>query len=594
MLVHIIVKDTRTMDMTIDQQVALDEALVPHASRLRIEKSNFRLRSDITSKESTLQLVYDILRLTPFYKAFLVTVDVPEIYMHEFWATTIVNHHSICFKMDNRKQAYKEYYAVASGAAPPKTKASVRKTKSSFDTTVTPPTAAGTRLLTSAKGKQPAKASKEKSLTVLSEGFPMYLLKSLMKKFLRNQVMKMMILMKEVMIKMMMVMINMKGTMMTIKMKVMMMINILMKKVKNSYIPRIDSLLETTSHMDVPAPTTVASLTLSAPTLTLSTIPTISIVSQAPTPPTTALSTLLIVQRYMDQRMNEAVKTSNVVAADLLEMELKKILTEKMESNKYIHRSDEQRNLYKALVEAYESDKIILDTYRDIVTLKRRRDDDADKDKEPSTGSDQGSKRQIEGKDESAPAEEPDQDEGDDDDQHEGNDDDQDTINESDEFIHPKLTIHKEEETKDEESFDLIAKTPENLDDEGNDDENLGLNVSSEEGQDAEDDEDKLYRDVNINLEGRVVQMTDVHTTQKFEDTYVTLTLANPDGQQQSSLVSSQFVTSMLNPIPDAGIDSLFKPNSQMDVPTSTTVASLTLTAPTLTPLTSPTISRVP
>nr|GEY23958.1 hypothetical protein [Tanacetum cinerariifolium] len=44
------------MDMTIDQQVALDEALVPHASRLRIGKSNFRLRSDITSKESTLQV----------------------------------------------------------------------------------------------------------------------------------------------------------------------------------------------------------------------------------------------------------------------------------------------------------------------------------------------------------------------------------------------------------------------------------------------------------------------------------------------------------------------------------------------------------
>nr|GEZ38343.1 reverse transcriptase domain-containing protein [Tanacetum cinerariifolium] len=66
-------------------------------------------------------------------------------------------------------EAYKEYYAVASRAAPPKTKASVRKTKSSSDTTITPPTAAGTRLLTFAKGKQPAKASKAKSLTVLSE-----------------------------------------------------------------------------------------------------------------------------------------------------------------------------------------------------------------------------------------------------------------------------------------------------------------------------------------------------------------------------------------------------------------------------------------
>nr|GFA07858.1 hypothetical protein [Tanacetum cinerariifolium] len=66
-------------------------------------------------------------------------------------------------------EAYKEYYAVASGAVPPKTKASVRKTKSSSNTTITPPTAAGTRLSTSVKGKQPAKPSRAKSLTVLSE-----------------------------------------------------------------------------------------------------------------------------------------------------------------------------------------------------------------------------------------------------------------------------------------------------------------------------------------------------------------------------------------------------------------------------------------
>nr|GFC97202.1 hypothetical protein [Tanacetum cinerariifolium] len=59
--------------------------------------------SDITSKESTLQLVYDVLRLTPFYKAFFVTSDVPEIYMQEYWATATVHHHSIRFKMDNMK-----------------------------------------------------------------------------------------------------------------------------------------------------------------------------------------------------------------------------------------------------------------------------------------------------------------------------------------------------------------------------------------------------------------------------------------------------------------------------------------------------------
>nr|GFA93423.1 hypothetical protein [Tanacetum cinerariifolium] len=157
--------------------------------------------------------------------------------------------------------------------------------------------------------------------------------------------------------------------------------------------------------MDVQTLTSVAPLPMSAKTLTPSTIATVTTLQQAPTPLTIALSTLLqdlpnfsllfgfnhrlntleenfyefmqmnqfagaisfipgIVQRYMDQRMNEAVK---------------------------------QRNLYKALVEAYESDKIILDIYGDTVMLKRRQDDDADKDEEPSAGSDRGSKRQREG-----------------------------------------------------------------------------------------------------------------------------------------------------------------------------------------------------
>nr|GFC33073.1 hypothetical protein [Tanacetum cinerariifolium] len=78
---------------------------------------------------------------------------------------------------------------------------------------------------------------------------------------------------------------------------------------------------------------------------------------------------------------------------------------------------------------------------------------------------------------------------------------------------------------KRKESFDPIPKTPENTDDEGNGEENLGTNVGREEGHDEEDEEDELYRDVNINL-----------------------------GIGRSS-VSSQFVTSMLNPTHDAGIE---------------------------------------
>ncbi|GJZ02249.1 hypothetical protein Tco_0520210 [Tanacetum coccineum] len=93
----------------------------------------------------------------------------------------------------------------------------------------------------------------------------------------------------------------------------------------------------------------------------------------------------------MIRSSNEA-NTSYAVAASLSELELKKILIDKMEANKLIDKIDIQKNLYKALVDAYEADKDILDAYGDTVTIKRRRDD-ADDDQEPSAGIDQGSKR---------------------------------------------------------------------------------------------------------------------------------------------------------------------------------------------------------
>ncbi|GJX79184.1 hypothetical protein Tco_0327333 [Tanacetum coccineum] len=98
----------------------------------------------------------------------------------------------------------------------------------------------------------------------------------------------------------------------------------------------------------------------------------------------------------MSRSSNES-KTTHAVVVNLSELELKKILIDKMESNKSIHRSDEQKNLYKALVDAYERDKLILDTYGDIVSFKRRRDDE-DKDEEASAGSNRGSKSRRAGK----------------------------------------------------------------------------------------------------------------------------------------------------------------------------------------------------
>nr|GFA95887.1 hypothetical protein [Tanacetum cinerariifolium] len=112
----------------------------------------------------------------------------------------------------------------------------------------------------------------------------------------------------------------------------------------------------------------IAPLPTPTPIMTPSTIATITTSSDAPIPPTTTPSAVLQNLPTFDSvfRFEKRVKSLEVnfskfmqtnqfaeavsnIPADLTEMELKKILIEKMEGNKSIQRSDEQRNLYKAL-----------------------------------------------------------------------------------------------------------------------------------------------------------------------------------------------------------------------------------------------------
>ncbi|GKA59493.1 hypothetical protein Tco_0758806, partial [Tanacetum coccineum] len=81
---------------------ALDDDLVAPANRLQIGKCNLRLSSTLKSKELTLQVVLDALKLTSFYKAFEITADVPEIYMQEFWVIASRHHSSLRFKMNGK------------------------------------------------------------------------------------------------------------------------------------------------------------------------------------------------------------------------------------------------------------------------------------------------------------------------------------------------------------------------------------------------------------------------------------------------------------------------------------------------------------
>nr|GEX12563.1 hypothetical protein [Tanacetum cinerariifolium] len=294
-----------------------------------------------------------------------------------------------------------------------KTKASVRKTQSSFDTTMPPQTVAGSRLSTSEKGKQPAKSSKAKDEgTAIIPGVPdvptyeydeeIYWKLSDEddddddgdegldaedddEELYRD------------------VNINMEGR------------DVQMTDVHTTQVLEdthvtltpvnpdgIASLFESTHWVDVLVATTVVPLLVTAPTVPPQSIPIISQSNRLRDESQAENEDFLNkldenIRLIIKEQVKEQVKTSYAVAADLSELELKKILIEKMESNKSIHRSEEQRNLYKALVDAYECDKIILDTYRDTVTLKRRRDNE-DKDEEPSAGSDRGSKRRRAGK----------------------------------------------------------------------------------------------------------------------------------------------------------------------------------------------------
>nr|GEZ79336.1 hypothetical protein [Tanacetum cinerariifolium] len=138
----------------------------------------------------------------------------------------------------------------------------------------------------------------------------------------------------------------------------------------------------------------------------------------------------------------------------------------------------------------------------------------------------------------------------------------------------------EEEETREEaeESFDPISRTPEDSEDDGNGEEDQGLRISEEESIHEEEEADELYRDVDIN-QGRGLQVS-----QDIEDSHVTLTPVYSDGQQESSSTSS-FVTSLLNPIIDPGMESIFMIASSFvaPLPSPTSIMTLSIITTTIT-----------
>ncbi|GKA17903.1 hypothetical protein Tco_0697740 [Tanacetum coccineum] len=208
------------MEISIADQIALDDALVAPANRLKIGKCNLRLSSDVTSKEATLQVVYDVLKLTPFYRHSSFAIGKPSYdclrlsqaqilrgmynnknvdYAYLLWedfiyqienkntkkgiaiyyprftklvVNFVMDKTSIPSKKtkvnlayardDHRLQhnnvIFKEYYAIASGKIPPKTKGSKKKADTDTTTKQKSPTIPKEKKeKKSGKGKQKAK-----------------------------------------------------------------------------------------------------------------------------------------------------------------------------------------------------------------------------------------------------------------------------------------------------------------------------------------------------------------------------------------------------------------------------------------------------
>nr|GFA44965.1 hypothetical protein [Tanacetum cinerariifolium] len=184
------------------QQSTLDNALVAPENQRVIGKCNIRINNIMKPKKPTYQVVLVSLALTACYPAFLITAEVPVIYMHQFWATVNKHNASYRFKIDNKRfsvnvKVLKDILNISSrvlGAEPPKSKKPKTKSDSAISSEETPskkkPTEAKIDIPSKKKSASKPKPTKKRQRVldeqhrkisgtdkelVLNQGFLMYL-----------------------------------------------------------------------------------------------------------------------------------------------------------------------------------------------------------------------------------------------------------------------------------------------------------------------------------------------------------------------------------------------------------------------------------
>ncbi|GJY69633.1 hypothetical protein Tco_0472615 [Tanacetum coccineum] len=505
--------------------------------------------SDVTSKEATLQVVYDVLKLTPFYKAFQVTADAPEIYMQEFWASAYVHNRSVRFKMNNKKHIlgldqFRDILQILP-------KVDIRKIT---DVNVTKNCINhGVHLLLSSQmtsfsslrnnnleegqcdvrssfqqvsqstcHKDPSIPRRNKINWHYARDDPMFTTINVISRNEDTQLY---------------------GT-------------ILPVALTNEDIRNSESYKEYYAIASGTIPPKTKGSKKKADTDT----------TTKQKPPTAPKEKK---EKKSGKGKQKTTELETISEAVLTEAEQLKIITKR--SRKETHSShasgsgaDEGTGVTPGVPDAPDYDS------EDDISWKSSDDDQDDEKAQDDEDEDKNDVNETTQDDE-------DDDEHDDDEKAQDDDDEEQTESEDDgdDFIHPKLTTHDddiihEEETDEDDTFDPIVHTPSRIsssDDEDSDNEVEGMDVEGTKSDDddtyVEDQGNEVVEDTNANLEGRDDVMTDVilpqvQATQEIEDTHVTLTPVNPDGQQQSSSVSSGFVSNMLNPNQDTGVDDIF------------------------------------
>ncbi|GJV35525.1 hypothetical protein Tco_1408002 [Tanacetum coccineum] len=571
------------MALSIADQIALDDALVAPADRLKIGKCNLRLSSDVTSKEATLQVVYDVLKLTPFYKAFQVTADAPEIYMQEFWASAYVHNRS----STTEKEIL--IFLASLGHS-----GDIRKLTDVNVNKLHQPWRSFAAVINKCLCGTPSYDSLRLSQAQILWG--MYNKKNVDYAYLLWEDFIFKIENKS----------TKKGSAMYYPRFTKLVVNYVMEK--DPSIPRRNK-VNWHYARDDPMFTTINVISRNEATQLYGAILPVALTNEdirnsesykeyyamasGTIPPKTKGSkkkanTDAIPKRKPPTAPKEkksgtgkqkTTELENIPEADLTEAEQLKIVIKRSRQETHSSQAsgsgaDEGTGVTPGVPDAPDYDS------EDDISWKSSdddQDDEQDQDDDDAEKHDVHETTQEQEDDDDHDDDENDQEDDDanDDDKKADNDDDEELTeseNDGDDFVHPKLTTHDDEIIHEEDSDEDNASIS-SSDDEDSDDEDEGTNVdgakTQEEATDTEDQGNEEVKDTNTDLDERDKVMTDV------EDTHVTLTPVNPDGQQQSSSVSSGFVSNMLNPNQDTGVDDIFRQHTEATSLIDTSVTAI-------------------